>query len=98
MPMTSTRLHLRKCLKNRFLKKPSIFQIKNFVPTNSCKFLKNDMNLLKNKKKFFEIFEKIIFLTLHKSLTNKGIEKFSFISDSLNLPLQQCQRHHHDCT
>jgi hypothetical protein len=31
------------------LKKPSIFHIKIFVPTNTYKFLKNDRNLLKTQ-------------------------------------------------
>jgi hypothetical protein len=42
------------------------------------------------KKFFFEFFEKITFLTSHKSKTNEEIEILSFISESSNLALQQC--------
>jgi hypothetical protein len=58
---------LKKAPQKPILKKPSIFHIKNFIPTNTYKFLKNDRNLLKNPKKIYEIFEKITFLTPHKS-------------------------------
>jgi hypothetical protein len=70
MPKTSIRLHLRKCLKNRFLKKPSIFHIKNFVPTNTYKFLKNDRNVLNIKKnivKFTLNFDPKLNLNLKKN-------------------------------
>jgi hypothetical protein len=80
------------------LKKPSIFHIKNFDPTNTYKFLKNDRNLLKNQKKIFEIFEKIIFLTSHSCSTDMSIDKLISLLNSASLALQKCQRTQHDCT
>jgi hypothetical protein len=51
---------LKKLPQKPILKKLLIFHIKNLIPTNTYKFLKNDRNLLKNQKKIV-IFEKIIF-------------------------------------
>jgi hypothetical protein len=43
---------LKKRPQKPIFKKPLIFHIKNFVPTNTYKFLKNDRNVL-NIKNFF---------------------------------------------
>jgi hypothetical protein len=58
---------LKKVPQKPILKKLLIFHIKNFVPTNTYKFLKNYRNMQKYQKKIFKIFEKITFLTPHKS-------------------------------
>jgi hypothetical protein len=52
---------LKKVPQKPILKKPSIFHIKNFVPTNTYKFLKNDRNLLKNQKKNLKFLKKLFF-------------------------------------
>jgi hypothetical protein len=49
---------LKKVPQKQIFKKPSIFHIKNFVPTNTYKFLKNDRNVLNIKKKNLKFLKK----------------------------------------
>jgi hypothetical protein len=50
-------ISLKKVPQKPILKKLLIFHIKNFVPTNTFKFLKNDENLLKNQKIFLKFLK-----------------------------------------